>query len=188
MDTFTLEIRPIPLDLNLTWNGPEPLQIYAYRTMDLGEFHENQPIPYIVQFSRCGVLQIGWDRMMKVPELPQLLKDTRVAFIEEVEEVGEASGGRMLTRNVEWVQTEEPLPVALLTTESLELKVKPGDMSDDHSLNFTWNIVDYTEKYIWVQVIFEDPNLVSAHIDEVDTLEVYFWGVDNGFFQSLDLE
>ena len=117
-----------------------------------------------------------------------MLKDTRVAFIEEVEEVGEASGGRMLTRNVEWVQTEEPLPVALLTTESLELKVKPGDMSDDHSLNFTWNVVDYTEKYIWVQVIFEDPNLVSAHIDEVDTLEVYFWGVDNGFFQSLDHE
>ena len=148
--------------------------------MELGEFHVDQPIPHIVQFTRCGVLQIGWNQAMKVPQIPEQIKETRVAFMEEVSSSDTA--GRMLSQTMEWVQTDEPIPVSLLTTESLELRVKKSELSEANNLNYTWYVLDFTEDYIWIQVIFEEPNLISTHIDQVDTLEVYFWGVEYGYF------
>ena len=72
--------------------------------------------------------------------------------------------------------------MSLLTTESLELRVKKSELSEANNLNYTWYVLDFTEDYIWIQVIFEEPNLISTHIDQVDTLEVYFWGVEYGYF------
>ena len=35
---------------------------------ELGEFNPAQPIPYIVSLSAFGVLRIGWDRQLNIPE------------------------------------------------------------------------------------------------------------------------
>ena len=43
--------------------------------MELGEYHPDQPVPYIVELTQKGVLTIGWDRQMVPPgnytEIPE---------------------------------------------------------------------------------------------------------------------
>ena len=65
----------------------------------------------------------------------------------------------------------------LLIVEALELRVSPGEYSDENRLNLTWEMIDYTESQLYLQLYFEYPDRVSEYI-EYDTLEVYFWGVE----------
>lgn len=69
--------------------------------------------------------------------------------------------------------------------EALELKISPGDYSDENALNITWQMIDYNKNWIQIQLYFEYPQRVSEHI-EYDTIEVNFWGVD--WFRSLNGE
>ena len=117
---------------------------------------------------------------MKVSDEPSQIKDKRVAFLNE------KKGRRKLAQSIDWVETEKPLPEALLTTESLELRVRPGDSEINNNLNYTWYVIEHTERYIWIQIMFEDPTQVSTDINQLDKLEVYFWGVDYGFFERAD--
>lgn len=65
----------------------------------------------------------------------------------------------------------------LLVVEALELKMNPGDYSDELKLNMTWEMMDFNEEWIQIQCYFDYPQRVSEYV-EYDTLEVYFWGVD----------
>ena len=65
----------------------------------------------------------------------------------------------------------------MLVVEALELKMEPGDYSDENKLNLTWEMINFTEENIYIQLYFEYPQRVSEYI-EYDTLEVFFWGVD----------
>ena len=51
-------------------------------------------------------------------------------------------------------------------------------------LNFTWTMLDYTRDNIWIQIYWEYPPQVSENIEDLDTLEVYFWGNNYGYFYS----
>jgi len=61
--------------------------------------------------------------------------------------------------------------------EALELKMKPGDYSDENALNLTWYMLDFDIDWINIQLRFDYPQRVSEYI-EYDEIEVYFWGVD----------
>ena len=61
--------------------------------------------------------------------------------------------------------------------EALELRMDPGDQSDDAMLNFTWEMLSFNKQMITIQLFFEYPQRVSEYV-EYDVLEVYFWGVD----------
>lgn len=47
-------------------------------------YRPETPIPYIVSFSRSGVLTIGWTTRMNQIEQPETLPTTRVALEEEI--------------------------------------------------------------------------------------------------------
>ena len=81
----------------------------------------------------------------------------------------------MTTQEEEW----------LLIVEALELRIKPGDYSDENKLNLTWEMLGFSEDWIKIQLYFEYPQRVSEYV-EYDTLEVYFWGVD--WFRSSEGE
>ena len=72
----------------------------------------------------------------------------------------------------------------MLTSEALELKIRSGSESDIRDLNFTWSILDYTENNIWIQLEWEKEKRVYESDDELDYLQVVFWGNDFGFFGS----
>ena len=57
---------------------------------------------------------------------------------------------RDLHRHYEYTFNEQSRPEWLLSAESLELKINPGEESDVRKLNFTWSILDYTSKNIWI--------------------------------------
>lgn len=75
-------------------------------------------------------------------------------------------------------------PEWFLIVEALELKVRPGDPDTEmKNLNFTWQLVSYDERQIYIQIDFEYPQKLSDRYI-YDTLEIYFWGTD--FFKSGD--
>ena len=72
----------------------------------------------------------------------------------------------------------------MISAEALELKIRPGDGSDIRDLNFTWTLIDYTENNIWLQLEWEKQKKVYENRDDLDYLQVVFWGNDFGFFGS----
>lgn len=75
-------------------------------------------------------------------------------------------------------------PEWYLIIEALELKIRPGDPDTElKSVNFTWSLVSYDERQIYIQIDFDYPERISDR-DVYDTLEVYFWGTN--FFKSAD--
>lgn len=73
----------------------------------------------------------------------------------------------------------------LLIVDALDIKIEAGEFSDARKLNFTWEMLGFTEEWIQIQLNFENPNRVSQYLD-FDTLIVSFWGVD--WFSSSDGE
>ena len=73
----------------------------------------------------------------------------------------------------------------MLIVEALELRMNPGDYSDDNLLNLTWQMISFDKEIIKIQLYFDYPERVSEYI-EFDTLEVYFWGID--WFKSANGE
>ena len=45
-------------------------------------------------------------------------------------------------------------------------------------------MIDYTVDYIWIQITWEYPDRITEHMEDFDTLEVYFWGNNYGYFYS----
>ena len=120
----------------------------------------------------CGILQIGWDRPMQIPVNYTEIQDTRVALrIPDYKEtIYNHYWRRELWRRWEWVANERTYPEYLLTSEALELKIKPGDGTDVQKLNFTWELLNYTENYIWIQLEWEQPKRVYENADDLDYL------------------
>ena len=57
----------------------------------------------------------------------------------------------------------------------LDLQILASDGSEPKKLNFTWDLMSYTSRYVDIQLYFEIPPYVSSNI-EYDELYVTFWG------------
>ena len=127
---------------------------------------------------------------MSAPASFSEIEETRVAlrlkdyeektynhYWRNLEQVDEKGWSRELHRRWEWNHNERRNPEYQLTAEALELKILPGNHSQIDALNFTWTMLDYTSDYIWIQLDWEFPPRVSEHMEDVDTLEVYFWAL-----------
>ena len=81
------------------------------------------------------------------------------------------------------LSTEEPELVydKLILLDALELVVTLYDPDGSLELQFSWDIEEFTEDYIWIKVNFQNPTKVSEGL-ELDTLSITFWGVD--YFKS----
>ena len=71
-DTFNLRVNGI--EEEFINPEEETILMYNYRIYNSsangtisGVFDGCQPIPYVVQMTACGILQIGWDRPMHIP-------------------------------------------------------------------------------------------------------------------------
>ena len=91
---------------------------------------------------------------MQVPTNASDIHDTRVALRVDNygNEVFNHYWRRSLYRRYEYTLNELNQPELLLSAESMELKVNPGDATDVRRLNFTWTIQDYTANNIWIAI------------------------------------
>ena len=84
-DTFNLRVNGVEDEIIIP--EEDTRIVYNYRiynhsneTTGSGVFDGCQPVPYIVQLTACGILQIGWDRPMNIPANFSEIQDTRVAL------------------------------------------------------------------------------------------------------------
>lgn len=66
----------------------------------------------------------------------------------------------------------DALEISILTTY---------DDGETEEIAFSWYLANYKEQYLDIQLVFEQPELVSQR-NAIDTIKVTFWGTE--FFQS----
>lgn len=91
---------------------------------------------------------------MIVPENPAAINPSRVAV-----DIGNTTDTSLLNerrrqlavRYYDMYDNLEDVPEWYLILQALEIKVRPGDIdSDPQSLNFTWDLVSYSERQIYI--------------------------------------
>ena len=157
----------------------------AKESLTLGPIEPSQPVPYIRDLTSTGVLVIGWDREMTQRDDFALINPSRVAVANFNSTEADPYNVTRRVLNVRYfdqLENREQLPEWYLIVESLELKVRPGDLTEEsRHLNLTWEMLSYSNSDIFIQLYFEHPGRVSEQ-PIYDTLEVYFWGTQ--FFTS----
>jgi len=94
------------------------------------------PIPFLKSLDNLGVLKIGFDRALKLPANITAVRDKEVAL-------------RWLASRTETYLLDDGYKDFDIRP-ALELQVEPGDDSDPYFLEFTWELLDFTEKEITV--------------------------------------
>ena len=172
-------------------------------SLEPGPFNPKQPIPRIKSLNPTGVLRIGWDRKMLEPEDYSEINPSKVGIRDSdaekfdrtpdppvkhstpndlsTESITPDDRRRYLERDYAWFEIERNRLEWMMVVDALELKMRPGDLSDPQLLRLTWNMLDFNKDDIWIQLYFEYPPRISEHI-EFDSLEVYFWGTE--YFKS----
>ena len=127
---------------------------------------------------------------MKPFDKPNDIPPTRVAIdfvIFDELESPESSQRRALRSSVReevWFKNDlEKEDRRMMVLDALEVKMVQDVESDEESNleKFEWNLVDFNEEFIFLQVDFDNPKNVGA-INSEDFITVTFWGVD--FFKS----
>ena len=131
-------------------------------SLDVGEFNERQPIPYIRDLTTTGVLSIGWDRPMSKPKKTERIRPSRVAVQNRnstdedpysIKNPGFVEAGdrrRLEFRYFKNMVNEEIDPEWYLIVESLEIKTRAGLYSEPQYLNLTWELLSYDEQLIFI--------------------------------------
>jgi len=57
---------------------------------------------------------------------------------------------------------------------ALDVKVIPGANSDESKLQFDWELIEYSERTMKIQLLFKNAVYVSTFEEENETLEVRF--------------
>ena len=65
--------------------------------------------------------------------------------------------------------------VALLDSLQLKMKKDKDSIVKSDVKILEWDIVGYSEDFIWLQIEFENPEDIGA-FDSMDLIEVTFWG------------
>ena len=66
--------------------------------------------------------------------------------------------------------------------DALEIKIAPEDDEFGEQTEFTWSILGYDSRFIFIQLEIQSPENVSAD-GQFDTVTVRFWGTE--YFKSL---
>ena len=112
-------------------------------------------------------MKLRFSQPLQVPEDMQKVKDSQVAF-------------RNTQARKETYLTNEGYEDFTIRP-SLELQIAPAPDSDPETLSFDWEVLEYTESYVLIQLLFDNPDALSA-LDgkSMDQVQVTFWG-DNLF-------
>ena len=141
-------------------------------SLELGPYNPDQPIPYIKELGPTGILRIGWDRVMLEPDDFTEINPSKVGIRDEeaeqfdrtpdppvthstpndlsTESITPDDRRRYLERERAWFETERNRLEWLMVVDALELKLRPGDLSDPQLLRLTWHMIDFNTKDIWI--------------------------------------
>ena len=156
------------VDLEAVKAEREAAREAAATAADTGDPADGPPIPTVEAITSDGKMKIKFSAPLRVPEEYASYKDKEVAFRRSTEARTEtylADDG---------YQDFEIRP-------SIEMKIAPAPDSEPESLHFDWEIIEFTESYVVIQLLFENPDALSA-LDgkSMDQIQVTFWG-DNLF-------
>jgi len=107
------------------------------------------PIPTVEAITSDGKMRIKFSVPLQVPPDWQGFKDKEVAFRRSTQSRTETYLGD------DGYQDFEIRP-------SIDMKIAPAPDSEPESLAFDWEIVEYEESYVVIQLLFEDPDALSA--------------------------
>lgn len=93
------------------------------------------PIPYIIDFSYSGLLTIGFDRKMKPPTNQTAVVNEKLAV-------------RGLREKANFTVDDEVVEMTIVPV--LEFTVDPGDDSDPEKLGFEWQLLNFTDNFLWI--------------------------------------
>lgn len=180
-------------------------------TFEPEPFDPDKPIPFIESLSSTGVLTIGWDREMVRPANISVIPPAKVAIKDwaNLDDYRRLRPPRrmlqdqtyMLPPELEklpngtfaYTQVDDPSLVWFANRgdryaerrkliDALELRITPEDSEIGIKVNFTWDILGYSEEFIWLQLYILNPWEISQTEQQLDTLSVTFWGTE--YFKS----
>lgn len=106
----------------------------------------------------------------------------------QVPDLAELTSGKVALRLTQAVSENEVNTKEYLTEngigqfqirDAVEVKMKPSSVSDDPvKIEFSWEIVSFTEYEAEIQLYFDFPESVSAASDEPDNVQITFWAGD----------
>jgi len=125
------------------------------------------PIPRVESITNDGKMKIAFSAALQVPDDFQQVKEQEVAL-------------RSGASRTETYLTDTGY-VDFQIRPALDLQIAPADSSEPEKLSFDWEIIEYTEYYVVIQLKFENPEALSA-LDgkSLDEVQITFWG-DNLF-------
>ena len=131
-------------------------------------------MPSITSFTNDGIATISFSEKMNVPANYQNLADNKVAL-----------------RKTQAIGFEEYLTESGYDTfeirDAIEVKMLPSDSVEDAeaiNIDFSWEIISFTEYEAKVQLRFDVPESVSASSSDPDNVQITFWAGD--LFQAED--
>ena len=126
------------------------------------------PKPTIEGLDNDGVLTIKFDKKLKVPDEFKSIEDAEVAL-------------RFMKARTETYLTMDGYREFEIRP-ALELQIQPGEGKEVSSLNFTWEIIEFTASEVKIQLYFDIPEQLSENSVQADQIMVTFWA--NEFFVS----
>lgn len=194
--TFLLTVWDDPEIPEKKWFPPDPIYYDEWNFPiikgEKQEFEPDRPIPYIRDLRTDGLLIIGWDRRMTVPGNYTVIEPSKVAVEEQYERredrFWEDRRVRSLRSYDDFEILENSIDMVYFADkntrfyeqmkllDALELLITPDDIETGIRLNFTWEMVGYTQDWIYIQLTFENYWDIAGE-QAYDTLSVTFWGV-----------
>lgn len=152
--------------------------------LELEDYHEGQPVPYIKSLTSTGMLTIEWDRKVQALADFATIGKSRVAVrnsnstTEDPYSLAnkdyfppeDRDRRQLFYRHYDKLRDEEMEEIGeaeeedyewYLILEALEIKVKPSAFSDERYLNLTWEMLSFDSKHIFIQLFFDYPSFVS---------------------------
>lgn len=107
---------------------------------------------------------------MQVPDLPELLESKVALRLTQAIKENEVSNKEYLTENgIGQFQIRN----------AIEVNMKPSSATDDPvKIDFSWEIISFTEYQVELQLYFDFPESVSSTSNEPDNIEITFWAGD----------
>ena len=66
--------------------------------------------------------------------------------------------------------------------DALEVRITPENPEQGRKIEFTWDILGYSEEFIWLQLVIRNPWDITEETQK-DMLSVTFWGTE--YFRSV---
>lgn len=150
----------------------------------------DRPVAYIHSLDVNGLMTIGWSHKMipyadykQIKSSSTIVKGEARSLMGSTDYLGSSEYDRIVQVRKNETEMKE-LARDTLELGAIEVHFVDSLRGELVELTFDWDVVDFTEKYLKLQLSFEYPELVSNGYDHSDMVVVTFW--DTQYFKSVD--